>query len=466
MTTSNQPAGRRRSNPLPQGAVAIGWGMLVNGVSTYGFLALARRATGQDGYSDFAVVWSMLLIVGPGIFQPVEQETSRATARSKSAGTGPATSLRPGLAFVGIVSVVVAVMGAATWPLGTGRLFSDTPALLAALLAGLAAFGVLSLIRGSLSGAAEFGRYAGSITAEGTARLMLGGALVVIGSQSPVVFSVVLAVALIAACGVLPRRASRPAQHAASDGASDGASKRASDAGPWESPTESPGRPLSAASLGTFARGLGPLLVTSMSEAFLLNAGTLVVQAAQSPSRPAGVFLNGLVVSRVPLFLFTAVKVALLPELTRFAHVGDRAGFRRSLGRLLVAVGAITVIGTAGAAWLGPTIIELVFKRHHRPTWTWPCWHWGARRRWWYWHCRWRWWPWAGTVSPHLGWIVADLSFLAALALPVDPFRRAELAQLVAMSAAVATMGWALVMRHGLGAAPAGSAGTDTEHRL
>ncbi|HBH76541.1 MAG TPA: polysaccharide biosynthesis protein, partial [Acidimicrobiaceae bacterium] len=65
---------------MPDGTPAIALGLAINGISTYGFLVLARRAVGDEAYGGLAIVWSLVYILGPGLFQPLEQEVARATA--------------------------------------------------------------------------------------------------------------------------------------------------------------------------------------------------------------------------------------------------------------------------------------------------------------------------------------------------------------------------------------------------
>ena len=66
--------GLRARNPLPAGAISVGVGLLLNGVCTYVFLAIAGHALSPERYSAFAGFWALLFVVAPGIFLPLEQE--------------------------------------------------------------------------------------------------------------------------------------------------------------------------------------------------------------------------------------------------------------------------------------------------------------------------------------------------------------------------------------------------------
>ena len=43
-------------------------GLVVNGLSTYAFLVLARRAVGDEAYGGLAVTWALFAVLAPGTF--------------------------------------------------------------------------------------------------------------------------------------------------------------------------------------------------------------------------------------------------------------------------------------------------------------------------------------------------------------------------------------------------------------
>ena len=88
----------RERSPLPDGTPAIALGLAINGISTYGFLVLARRAVGDEAYGGLAIVWSLVYILGPGLGQPLEPEVARATAArgSLAAAAAPAPAAAGG----------------------------------------------------------------------------------------------------------------------------------------------------------------------------------------------------------------------------------------------------------------------------------------------------------------------------------------------------------------------------------
>ena len=75
-----------------------------------------------------------------------------------------------------------------------------------------------------------------------------------------------------------------------------------------------------------------------MLAAALLNAGPLAANLLATPAEKpiVSAFDAGVIIARVPLFLFQAVQAALLPKLARLAAMGRprvRHGFRRLLRR-------------------------------------------------------------------------------------------------------------------------------------
>jgi hypothetical protein len=125
-------------------------------------------------------------------------------------------------------------------------------------------------------------------------------------------------------------------------------------------PFVKPGPP---APLAELTPALGWLLVASLGEAFLLNVGPVALDIVGDDlgHEAPGVFLNGLIIARVPLFFFQAVKAALLPNLAHRAVLADLSGFRDVQLRLVGAVLAVAVVSTAGIAVVGPMLVETLF---------------------------------------------------------------------------------------------------------
>lgn len=320
-------------NPLPDGTLTVGAGLVVNGVMSYAFLGLAGRTLGKEAFEPLSVLWALIYLLGAGFFLPLEQEVSRALANRWARGLGVGPLVRQaGLLGAGLTAVlVIASLVAAPWMLE--HLFDDQVAVVVALILAIVGYAAVHLARGTLAGLGRFRGYAAYYVYENTLRVAAG---------------VVLAIAAVAtagpyalAVGLAPGIALVLALRTEHDLASEGPEA------PW----------------GELSAALGSLLAASVLTAFLLYAGVIAVELLASPSESgeASVFLAGLAVSRVPVFLFQAVQAALLPKLSALAGAGRFHEFRERLRRLLAAVGVIGVAGVVGAVVLGPFFIEVLF---------------------------------------------------------------------------------------------------------
>ncbi|MEQ8840669.1 MAG: hypothetical protein RIB98_06785 [Acidimicrobiales bacterium] len=318
---------------MPVGTAAIGTGLVVNGITTYAFLVVARRALGDDAYGGLAVLWGLIYILGPGLFQPLEQELARATANRAGRGEGSAPVFRQALR-IGTVQVAIVVLGAiAAWPLGLDHLLDDRVDLLVALILAMAAFMVAECVRGVLSGRHEFTRYGAYFAAEGLTRVTLAAVLAIIGIEivGAYAVSIGIAFAIATVVGVGTLR-----------------------------PFVKPGPP---APLAELTPSLGWLLIAGLGEAFMLNVGPVALEivGTELGEEAPGVFLNGLIISRVPLFFFQAVKAALLPNLARMAGENDLNGFRAVQLRLVAAVVTVAVVSVGVMAAIGPWLVATLF---------------------------------------------------------------------------------------------------------
>ncbi len=321
----------RPTNPLPTGTATVFIGLLATGVLTYVYLGIARRSLDETAYSAFAVVWGITFIVGPGLFQPLEQAIGHSTAQRDARGQG-SKPLVARAALLGLAGLVVVSLAAlATWSLGLDELLSDDTTLLAALLCCFGGFMALAVVRGVLGGHKMFPVYARTLGTEGAVRLTGGIALAIAAATGAAAFGFVMALSFLVAAGI---------------GLAGG--HRLLEEGPparWED----------------LSPAVGLLLVMSLSEAFLLNIGPAAVAAISDDDTAAGTFLSALVIARLPLFAFQAVKVSLLPAVTTFAALGEMVKVRTTLIRLLkftAALGGAAVIGSAVA---GPFFVELFF---------------------------------------------------------------------------------------------------------
>lgn len=320
-------------NPLPPGAFVVGAGLGLSGLATYVFFAITSRTLDPASYAAVGVLWSLLFAVGNGVMQPLEQEVARAVADRRARGVGPGPVIRRAVVIGAAFTVVLIVAGYASQSFLLDRLLDGRDALVGAFLLGLAGFSAGHLARGTLSSHGRFGAYAVFFATDGVGRVAAAAVLASVGVVAAGAYGAVLAIAPFA--GVVVALAGQ---------------RGLLSAGP-------------PAAWGELTRALGWLLMGTVSLALVVQGGTIAVQllAADTDDAAAGVFLNGLQIARIPLFLFQAVLASLLPRLSRLAGSGDLDHFGDSLRRLLRLIIVVGVTGTVAAATIGPAVVGTVF---------------------------------------------------------------------------------------------------------
>jgi O-antigen/teichoic acid export membrane protein len=322
-------------NNVPDGTYAVGAGLLIAGVTAYGFQILANHQLSSRHYAALNSLWAVVFVVTPGLFQPLEQEVARALAhrRARGIGGGPlvkrATVL--GVALAGSAVLLAVIF---QHPI-VHTLFHGQGMLLLALIAAIACYVAAFLTRGTLSGNGRFGAYGLMHGSEGTVRILACGLLVVVDSHSAGLYG--LALALPPAAAVL---ISLRGQHGLL--------------------TPGPTAPYAELSGALGMLLIGSLLAQSLSYAAFLAATILAKTAAQKDA--LGPFITGIFVARIPILLFQAVQAALLPKLAALAGAGRDDEFRTGMRRLLLIVIGLGVVGTVGGLTLGPTAGKLLFK--------------------------------------------------------------------------------------------------------
>lgn len=324
---------RGGGNPLPQGTLSVGIGLVTAGVAQYGFLAIAAHALGPARSVPLATFWSLLFVCGPGFYLPLEQEVTRALAERRARGEGG----RPLVERAAVAgSALTAVLVLATLLLSgtlTARLFNGDTLMVWAFIAGLCAFLIEHLFRGTLAGNSRFRPYGLLLGSEGVLRVTFCALLAVAGATVAGLFGFALVVASYAAVAIAVagrRGLLRPGPHAS-----------------W----------------GELSRALGFLLVSSVLTQFLLSSGPVAVKLLATPSEPAAAsrFLAARVLTFIPIFLLQAVQAPLLPKLTSLAAAGRAAEFRHAFIQLLLLVAGLGAAAVAGFALLGPFAAGVLF---------------------------------------------------------------------------------------------------------
>ena len=306
-------------------------GLLIAGVAAYLFLKVGKQALGSDeALQPITSLWVATFALAPGVFLPVEQELARALAHRRAVGLGGKPVLRRVIVLGAILAVVVAVGILAASPYLASGFFNDDWVLVAALLIAFVSYTPAHIARGIASGHGRFSAYAVVMAADGVVRIALCAGLAVVGVTAvgpyglAIAFAPLPGVLWVAARGEL----------------------RTDDGPPGE--------------WGEVTQNLGWLLAGSIFAAGLVNAGPLAATVLASADEKELVtrFTYGVLLARIPLFLFQAVQAALLPRLSRLAARNEISEFRQGLGRLLKLVGVVAVVGVAGAYVVGPFVIE------------------------------------------------------------------------------------------------------------
>ncbi len=322
--------------PLPEGTIPIAAALLIAGVATYAFFKVGTWAVGgEEEFKPISSLWFATFALAPGFFLPVEQELGRALSHRRAVGDGGRPVVAKIVRLGGVLVAIVVLVILALSPLIASAYFDDNWVMVAALIVAFASYAPTHVARGICSGSSRFNEYAIVMGSDGLVRIILCVLLAVIGVSAvgPYGFAVGLA-PLVGVCIVLFRGGLR------------------TDPGP-------------EATWGEVTPNLGWLLVGSVFAAMLLNAGpiatTLLADDSEETKALVTQFAYGVLLARIPLFMFQAVQASLLPRLTRLAAIGQLTEFRTGLRRLLTLVLIVGVVGTVGALILGPFVIGVVY---------------------------------------------------------------------------------------------------------
>jgi hypothetical protein len=66
-----------RKLPVPEGTYAVGLGLMISGITAYGFQILAFKGLTKSEYAALNGLWILVFVVAPGFFLPLEQEVGR-----------------------------------------------------------------------------------------------------------------------------------------------------------------------------------------------------------------------------------------------------------------------------------------------------------------------------------------------------------------------------------------------------
>lgn len=329
-TTAHHRGGARQL--LDQlGPVAAG--LLVLGMGSFAFLSLAGRALGPADFAPVATLWVLFNAAALAVYQPIEQELSRATADRVASGTGSRPVLVRCLIVGGVTTATLVLLVLLSLEPLSEQVFNGQTALALLFLVGLVGVFGEHVMRGLFSGNARFGRYGWQLATDGLLRVTLPGALVMAAAGSSTSLSAALVVAPLLATALTAGRVA---------------------------PLARPGPPIPWHDV---LPALGTLTAAALLSQLIVNAAPLAAQVLASPAEAdrVGVFIAALVMTRIPLFFFGAVQATFLPSLARLSALGDRQGFLRQTRLVLAGASAAGVLFVLGLAAIGPWVLRLLY---------------------------------------------------------------------------------------------------------
>lgn len=318
---------------LPEGTLPVAIGLFLAGFTAYAFFKVGQVALGKEHFKPIVALWFTTFALVPGFYMPIEQELGRAIAHRKALNQGAMPIVRKMVMLsLGLSAILIAIVLCAS-PWLTKHMFEGYWAVTVALIVAFIAYAPMHMARGIVSGSGRFRAYGIIMGVDGLARIGACVALWLLGVENVGAYAVAVVAAPLLAVAVVALR---------------------------KDLTQLDGPPTTFAEI---TPNLGWLLVGSVMGAALVNAGPLGVDVLATSSEAAKVtaFGNGVLLSRVPLFLFQAVQAALLPRLARLAAQGAFAEFRHGLSTLLKIVAGVAVFGAAGSFVLGPWALKLVY---------------------------------------------------------------------------------------------------------
>ena len=327
--------------PVPEGTYAVGLGLVISGITSYGFQILAFRALPKAEYTALNGLWVIAFVLAPGFFLPLEQEVGRAIAhrRAQNVGGGPVVrraAVAGALLCAALIAFVLLVEGVLRLVGSNGlahAMFHDKNVLLLCLLIALATYATQHLTRGTLSGNGRFGPYGLVLAAEGIYRIVPVLVLYALGVDNLLLYGLCFALPPVFASATGLWR-----QHGLLEPGPEA---------PWSELTSN----------------LGWLFGGSVFAQLLSYAPILGILLLESPGQKdaAADFIVGFFLARVPILLFQAVQAALLPKLAGLVGSGRHQDFKAGLRKLLLLVAGIGIIGVVSAYVLGPTAGQILF---------------------------------------------------------------------------------------------------------
>jgi O-antigen/teichoic acid export membrane protein len=318
--------------PLPEGTVPVAIGLFIAGVCSFAFFRVGADALGSEkAFKPVVSMWFATFALAPGLFLPLEQELGRALSARRALGYGGRAVVVKVLTLGAVLVAIATIALLAVGPFLADDYFDGDWVMVAALMLSIACYAPTHLSKGICSGSGRFRAYAVVLGADGLVRILFCVLLAMIGVKAVGWYGMAVAVApLVGVFAVGFKGQLRTEVGPAAD---------------WKEVTPN----------------LGWLLLGSLMAAGLVNAGPIATSLLSDDSTAVTRFGYGVILARIPLFLFQAVQAALLPRLSRLAAAGEMTEFRVGFRKLVYVVIGVGVIGTAGAFVLGPFAVRTMY---------------------------------------------------------------------------------------------------------
>jgi O-antigen/teichoic acid export membrane protein len=303
------------------GVVMLGTAVL--GLSGLVVLAVTARVLGAADYAVFGVFWSAVFFVVAVLFGAQQESTRSVAQRQRPDGR---TSL---VFFALLVGAAAAVVVVATSPAWQPSSLAWHAQLVLAVAAGGIGYAMTGVLSGALAGAARWRSYSAMLVVEGVSRVALVvGLLMLADGVTPLAWAVVGAYpATLIAASIMVRRG--------------GISLRVDD------------------SMARLAGNTARTMVAAAAVAALVNGFPLVMStfARDASESTVGALTLAVMLTRAPLLVPLMALQSLL--IKRFSDADDR--LTAQVVRLDIACVAVAAVLAAGAAAVGPAIVEVVF---------------------------------------------------------------------------------------------------------
>ncbi|MBK5230589.1 MAG: hypothetical protein JJE27_05375 [Thermoleophilia bacterium] len=359
-----------KTSDYGRGAALLTVGIGVTGLVTFAFFSISSHALSQRQYGQIALLWSVVFMVTPVFYRPIEQLLARTIAERRARDQTLGGPLR----VAALIQIALGLLFAALALIFRTTLERDlldgNTTLFWIMFASVLAYAVSYFARGLLAGSQRFGLYGLLVFIEATTRILFpvavvaglasGQNVVALGILAgPVISLFVVPLALLGRARA-DRATTIDARSPAEQAVAAAAGEARFDAAGGATVQEQAQFTLSEG--GGFAVAA---LVIMACEQTILNAAPLIAKSTSGGAVAAASVINILVIARAPMQLFQSVATSLLPHLSKLRATGDHHTYHRSVRLTL---GAIAGMATAGAIVMlvaGPWLMRLVFGEEY-----------------------------------------------------------------------------------------------------